>query len=201
MKRIVLFSLAVFVFGFTAIANAGTITLVNQYAPSYSGDPDAFLTWCPNPLVENFEDNNLVPGLTITEVNGAGSIQYGGYTNIVDKDTGRYQIFNFDSLYGFGGWFDLAGPGGSGSSIDVYIDDTNTYVMTIPNTAAGEFYGFFSTDPFTSVRFEEGNSSGIQETYFTVDLAMCPVPLPPALLLMGSGLLGVAGLRRCRKSA
>ena len=34
---------------------------------------------------------------------------------------------------------------------------------------------------------------------FEFDLSAQPVPLPPAVLLLGTGLLGLAGLRRFRK--
>jgi hypothetical protein len=197
MKKIALFLMLLLTMGFVGVAQAD-LTLYYTYGGAYTGDPDAFLTACPDPLVENFEDTVLVPGFSITEIGGDGTIENGVYKNIVDNNPLRYQIFNYDSLYGFGGWFDLYNPGGPGTSIDMYINDNNTFVMNIPNTAAGQFYGFFSTDPFTGVRFEAGPESGVQETYWSVDVAMCPVPIPPAALLLASGLLGLIGIRRFR---
>ena len=101
-------------------------------------------------------------------------------------------------MTGFGAWFDLAGPGGPGTGIDVYIADTNKFVMSIPSTAVGQFYGFIADTPFTGVSLVDHNDisgGGFQETYALVDMAVCPVPVPPTALLLGSGLLGLVGLR------
>jgi len=153
-----------------------------------------------NLVSENFEDATLEPGMSITEVGGAGAIHYGVYENIVDKDANRFQVFNMaPAMYAWGAWLDLKNPGGAGTSIDVYINDTNQLVFNVPNTVEGAFVGFVVTDgSFTGVRFEDGLGSGIQETYYSVDMAFArnPVPIPAAFWLLGSGLLGLVGLRR-----
>ncbi len=149
-------------------------------------------------VIENFEDADLIPGLSITEVNGAGVIQLGYYENIVIADMGRYQVFNYSKLNGFGGWFDLFHPGGGpGSSIDVFVGAD--YVGNIPDTYKGEFWGFFSNVPFAAVTFVAGPYY-VQETYQIVDLAICPVPVPATLLLFASGVLGLVGLSLRRKT-
>ncbi len=188
MKKVSFLCVFLLVVGLAVGAQA-SITEVYSYAK--------FLNYCPNPVVvENFEDTALISGLSISEVGGAGSIHDGVYENVVDNDIGeiRHQTFNYSpGMFGFAGWFDLS-PGGSGTSIDMYIADTNTKVMNIPNTAAGGFYGFFSDTSFSAVRLEDGNGVGLQETYYLVDLAVCPVPVPGSLLLLGSGLIGLVGL-------
>ncbi len=202
MKKILVLAMALLLVGLVGAASAVenfffvyTIDDFNYYNIQFNGQ---------RAIVENFENGQInTPGLTITEVGGAGLYQLGYYQNIVDKDVnlpdGRYQVFNYDSMNGFGGWFDLANPGGPGSSIDVYVGAN--YVGNIPNTYVGQFWGFFSNiGPFSAVTFVEGPGSN-QETYNIVDLAICPVPVPGSLLLLGSGVLGLVGIGLRRKSS
>lgn len=193
MKKIVILSVFLSVIAFAAGAQAAyIITPVNNY-----NGTGGFTSFFPAPTVENFEDTTLVPGLSITEVGGAGTISLGVYGNVVQASVPRYQIFTFASgMRGFGGWFDLAGPGGPGSEIDVYINDNSQFVFTIPRTAAGQFYGFVTDAPFTQVLLQDHqNPLGVRETYEIVDLAAA-VPVPAPLLLLGSGLIGLIGLGR-----
>ena len=80
----------------------------------------------------------------------------------------------------------------------MYINDDNTFVTAIPNTNEGQFVGFVTDTRFFGVRLEDAAGAGIQETYFAVDVAMVPnpVPVPPAIFLLGSGLLGLGFVRR-----
>jgi len=181
----------------TSVGHAYSVT-------TYTG-PGSFVNFLaaisPNsPVIENFEDTTLISGLSITEVGGAGAIHDGVYENIDNSAVPRYQIFNYNSMTAFGAWLDLVGPGGPGSSIDMYINDGLQFVMNVPNTAAGEFYGFITDLPFTGVRFSEGNDPyGFQETYFAVDLGLVigpAVPIPPTAYLTIAGLIPFIRLRR-----
>ncbi|HAY22478.1 MAG TPA: hypothetical protein DCY27_10005 [Desulfobacterales bacterium] len=200
MKKVAVLSMFLIVLGFAAMAQAATVTVYTDYTAWQA----AIEVSSPPPFVtENFEDPTLLPGFSITEVNGAGTINAGVYTNIVDDDAlggPRYQIFNYaPGMDAWGGFISLT-PGGPGSSIDVYINDFTQFVMNIPNTAIGEFFGFTSDMTFTGVLFKEGPGSA-QETYFSVDMSISPIPIPPTALLMGGGLLGLVGLGwRRRKS-
>lgn len=201
MRKLAVLTAFVLLLGVVTAAQAAITTFTNSAA---------FFAAFPNLVTENFEDTTLIPGMSITEVNGAGSIHNGVYENIVRADalgdplgaTARYQVFNYSpTAYAFYAWVDTANPGGAGSSIDMYINDTNTFVLNIPNTANGDFFGFSSDVAFKGVRFQDGlNPAGVQETYFNVDVGFNPVPVPPAVLLFGTGLLGMVGIRLRRKN-
>jgi hypothetical protein len=166
----------------------------------------SFLAAFPGPTVENFEDTILQPGLTITDTNPGAVIADGVYKSLVNSFYGYTTTFtNSSNFCAFGGWFDLT-PGGAGTGIKITVVDTGEVIGEVPRTYAGEFWGFSTGTPFSSVMFSQGSDPlGSQETYWAVDLAYktCPVPLPPSALLMGSGLLGLVGLgwRRSRKES
>jgi hypothetical protein len=191
MKKIAFVSMFLLAMSFAAGAQAYTITNYTSYS--------AFLAAISptSPLVENFQDAILEPGFSINEIGGSGVIHDGVYENVVYVGEPRYQVFNYaPGMFAFGGWFDLQ-PGGPGSGINMYINDDNTFVISIPSTAEGQFYGFVADGTFTGVRLEDAlGVGGFQETYYAIDVAMAPVPIPGAAWLLGSGLLGLVAIRR-----
>jgi len=198
MKKFAFVSMFLLVMSLAAGAQAYTVTTYTNYV-SWLNAIDL------NQLVvENYDDATLETGFSITETGGAGAIHYGVYENIADQDVPRFQVFNYaPGMTAFGGWYDLKNPGGAGTGIDMYINDDNTFVQAIPNTAEGGFYGFVvSGGTINGVRLQDAGGSGIQETYFVVDNAMAaaPVPVPPAIFLLGSGLLGLGFVRRRTRS-
>ena len=78
------------------------------------------------------------------------------------------------------------------------VDSSSPSVQTFTPFA----FLFTATGPTTTIQF---TGTGPNSTYgpaidsVSVELAV-PVPLPPTVLLLGSGLLGLAGWRRLRKS-
>jgi hypothetical protein len=196
-------ALALLVMGMAAVANADTtiVTTIDDFALEnlvFNGT---------TPIIENFENDQInTPGLTITPfgTNYTPNFTLGYYQNRVNATDNSYQVISYTTpLHGFGGWFDELNPGGAGTSINVYIGTdptTGTLVGNIPNTYSGQFWGFYSDTPFTSVTLGDGGGAGNFETYQIVDMALCStVPIPPSAILLGTGLLGLVGFRFRRK--
>ncbi|MDX2458330.1 MAG: VPLPA-CTERM sorting domain-containing protein, partial [Gammaproteobacteria bacterium] len=103
-------------------------------------------------------------------------------------------------IIAYGGNWTLGGPGGTGNSLLVYIADSSLFVDSIPNSYGGEFFGFISDTPFTSVKLIGGGGSN-QQNYSLDDMVYSAVPVPAAVWLFGSGLLGLVGIARRKKAA
>ncbi|HPO70772.1 MAG TPA: hypothetical protein PKV53_10740 [Anaerohalosphaeraceae bacterium] len=86
-------------------------------------------------------------------------------------------------IIGYGGNWTLGGPGGSGNYLLIYIDDLLPYVGFISNSYSGEFWGFISDTPFTSVRLVGGTGTNQQNyrlddmVYSQYDPLICEIDL------------------------
>ena len=73
-----------------------------------------------------------------------------------------------------------------------------------PPTTAGNtvgFFGFQTDTPFTTLEFVTSSLTRPLDGYSLDNVAFAPVPIPGALWLFGSGLLGLLALSRDRKTA
>jgi hypothetical protein len=93
----------------------------------------------------------------------------------------------------YGGDWTLGGPGGSGNSLQVYVD--SDYVGYISNSYGGEFWGFVSDTPFTSVELRGGTGSN-QQHYNLDNMVFSPVPIPGVVWLFGTGLIGLLSVSK-----
>lgn len=152
-------------------------------------------------VTEDFSDGTLVTGLSV--VSTVGTVTNNRFQDRLTL-TGE-TIFNFTSgKSAFGGIFDLAGPGGQGTGILVTLGllggGTETVSAEIPRSLSGGFWGFTSTNPFTSVNFSRGSQVGFVETYRLDNLQVgSAVPEPGTWALLLLGFFGIGGAMRAAK--
>ncbi len=197
-KRIVLFITASIMFVLMVNAQAATTIYTNKAAWTA-----AFSSYG----TEGFADSVFNSGVSV--VSDAGSVIGGEWSDRVVPG-GASTTFSFSpGMFGFGGDWDLANPGGAGTGIAVTLSlvggGTEAVSAEIPQTIAGGFWGFISDVAFTDVFMIGGTQGGLAETYLMDNMvysaSASPVPVPAAVWLFGSGLLGLIGYGRSKARA
>lgn len=166
---------------------------------------------------ETFTDKVLEPGVTYTTTKGLISPK--GYWHDTLTSGSYYPsltIWQFaPDIFAYGGVWTLGGPGGSGNSLVVTLGDSGVTAGTINSGFYGEFWGFVSDAPFSSVKLVGGTGTN-QMVYFLDNMVYAPVlaaenvsflaprvaavatPLPGAFWFVGPGLLALLGLMRSK---
>lgn len=144
----------------------------HHYVAPYVPDPTrAVVTY-------HFDVPTVVKGLEIVQhINGIGQIE-GFYGN------------NPASLSSLG---TVSGPGISGDGQVQIFDFANT-------TLAGTYFQFIVRQTPSDYGYASYNDYPLDVNGNQILGATAPVPLPPAAWLLGSGLVGLMGLRRLRRS-
>jgi len=194
LKKVVQSLVAVVMFGIAMQSHAASTVYTDK-----ASWESAFSTFS----TEDFSDSVLNAGVSV--ISNAGEIVGGEWSDRV-VPSGDSTTFSFATgIFGFGGDWDLAIPGGEGTGITITLTllagGTEVLTTEIPRSISGTFWGFVSDIAFTDVLLTAGTQSGIAET-FTMDNLVysssptSAVPVPAAVWLFGSGLLGLLGVRR-----
>jgi hypothetical protein len=129
-------------------------------------------------LTEDFSDEELNPGVTfVSSESGHINPELECYQDVLASQSQNEPstTWTFEPrITAYGGKWALGGPGGSGNSLAVYIADDSLYVGSIPNSYDGEFWGFISDEPFSSVRLVGGSGTN-QQHYCLDDMVYSPL--------------------------
>lgn len=152
-------------------------------------------------LTEDFADSTLNSGVSfVSTESGHINPSQENYQDVLASTSQNEPAttWNFTSgITGYGGNWTLGGPGGSGNSLGIYIG--GSLVGSISNSYGGEFFGVISDSSFTSITLKGGSGSN-QQNYRLDDMVYSPVPVPAAVWLFGSGLIGLVGVARRKKA-
>ncbi|MFD2167442.1 PEP-CTERM sorting domain-containing protein [Thalassotalea euphylliae] len=187
MKNIVLTAILLMASVLTTSAQAGIIFYTDQ--ADWEANVAQYHT-------ENFDSAVLANGLAISSSASEFDI---GAGRMYDRLTASMQdtLIEFNSnVNAFGGLWDLS-PGGAGLGLQITLSSGEVLTQEIPDSFAGQFWGFISDESFTSISLASGTQGGIAETYQVNAMFYgTAIPEPASIALFGLGLLAFGARRK-----
>jgi len=188
-----LFAVAIF-YNFTGLAGATIVLDFDDITPTYYNAAGYWYAWVPDGYGglnwdgassdlqvckghSAFDDGVVSPEF-------AAVLGYQTYT-VWDPD----YTFDFVGAYFTGGWFSVS------PTVEGYLDSTLKYSTTVyAQNGTPTWYGFNWTGINKLVFPQIG--AGSNQDYVIDNFTFNPIPEPATMLLLGSGLVGLAGFRR-----
>lgn len=128
-------------------------------------------------LTEDFNDLTLNDGISyFSSESGHINPTFGYYQDVLMSASANEPMTVWDftpQITAYGGTWTLGGPGGSGNYLLIYVDDIEEPVGVVTNSYNGDFWGFISDTPFTSVTLVGGSGSN-QQNYKLDDMVYVP---------------------------
>jgi hypothetical protein len=176
MKKLIGIILAV------SLLTIGSVTGIALASPVFTVYDNDWSGWesavSPYYLTEDFTDATLNPEVSVSSDNGYVDTMNGvWWDQLVRPDYGKTTTnWTFSvPIKAFGGTWDLAGPGGPGSNIQVLtVFGTWIEVGVINRTSSNAFWGFVSDVPIVQVHLQAYNDEGWCETYELDDMVYDP---------------------------
>jgi hypothetical protein len=183
MRKFSILNIALLIFIYVASTiTASTVTIYTDKVEWENALSGQFLT-------EDFSDDILNTGVGfVSTESGHINPAEENYQDVLASQSQNEPMTTWTfipQMMAYGGNWILGGPGGSGNSLLVYLDGIS-YVGFISNSYGGEFWGFISETPFTSVKFVGGSSTN-QQNYRLDDMVYSQIPEPSTLILLGFG--------------
>jgi hypothetical protein len=165
MRNMVLLAAALVAITYwAAIGSAATITVYTDKTEWQNALGGQYLT-------EDFADTLLNAGVSyVSTESGHINPEQECYQDVLASlsQNEPTTVWTFEPrIAAFGGDWTLGGPGGSGNSLHVSMDDDSLYVGAISNSFNGDFWGFISDTAFSSVRLVGG--SGTNQQHYCLD--------------------------------
>jgi hypothetical protein len=185
----------------------------SAYASLVTSLPDGSVIAMPHVHYYGAGPQTVATGITWQSTSGYSVFGYDSFYGFVDN--GDWHIimaglgtvngtmtFSFDTpIYGVGGFLNYATPNYGTPSIAVYNSSNNLIESTTLNFSTGGgdntgyFYGFREENPIISKLTLSNAYIGIADLT-VVKEPTTNVPEPTTMLLLGLGLVGLAGVRR-----